>query len=187
MRTLSLLFAAITVAGLLTGCADDPSRGYSTTSVYRENLQTVAVPIWQRGNGVYRRDLEFRLTEALVKRIELDTPYKVVDRSKADTILEGTIVQVDQRVLSFNPNRGTPRDIGLRIVVDFTWTDLRSGEIIVQRKNFRDPGVYYPLGTPNESFLPPPPDKLDEDFFEGSADAVNRLAERIVENMEKPW
>ncbi|NQU75207.1 MAG: LptE family protein [Planctomycetes bacterium] len=158
------------------GCSSDPYKGYSfETGLYRQDIKTVAVPIWRRGDKVYRRDLEQQLTEALVKRIELDSPYKVADKSIADTMLEGTIVAVTQRVLSFNPSQGTPRDVELRIVVDFTWTDQRTGEILVQKKGFRAAGVYYPAGA------------LAEDFSLGSADAVNHLAQLIVETMEKPW
>ena len=84
-------------------------------------------------------------------------------------------MRVDQRALSFNPREGTPRDMQIRIVVRFTWTDLRSGEILVEQNNFRAAGVYYRA------------EPLDEDFFLGSADAIDRLAGRIAETMEKPW
>lgn len=158
------------LAGVAGGCG-----GYSTANVYHQDVRTVAIPIWTRGSDVYRRDIEFRLTEALAKRVQLDTPYKVTDKSRADTLLEGVIQGVDQRVLSFNPDTGEPRDIQLRLRVDFTWTDLRTGEILLERKNFRAAGVYYPS------------DPLSEDFFEGSADAINDLALRIVQELESPW
>lgn len=166
---LALTILAPLLAGVM-GCC-----GYTTAGLHRQDVKTVAIPIWSRGTNLYRRDLEFRLTEALVKRVQLDTPYKVVDKSKADTVLEGVIQAVDQRVLSFNPDTGEPRDIQLRLAADFRWTDLRTGEILVERKNIRAAGVYY-LSDP-----------MNEDFFEGSADAVNDLATRIVEQLESPW
>lgn len=169
------MFLAIGWLGLVAGCASDGSAGYTTASLYREDIATVAVPIWHRGAEVYRRNLEDRLTEAIVKRIELDTPYKVTDTSKADTLLEGRIVSVSQRQLGIDPDTGRPRDLELQLSVDFTWTDLRTGEILAEERNFRASAVYYPTGA------------LDEDFFEGSTDAINRLALRIVERMEKPW
>jgi hypothetical protein len=171
---LRLLFAAV-LAGLAAGCSDDPTKGYSTAGLHRDDVESVAVPIWKRANPVYRREIETRLTEALVKRIQLDTPYKVTDKSKADTILEGTLVNITQRVMSFNPDTGSPRDIEVQLTVDYKWTDLRTGEVLVEKKGFRAAAVYYP------------PEPLSEDFFEGSEDAVNRLAEQIVETMERPW
>ena len=176
-RIIPLRLLCATVFACLAGggCSSDPAKGYSTAGLYRDDIQTVAVPVWQRGNAVYRRELETRLTEALVKRIQLDTPYKVTDKSKADTVLEGTIVAVNQHVMSFNPRTATPRDIELQLFVDFKWTDLRTGEILREKKRFRAAGVYYRA------------DPLNEDFFEGSEDAMNRLAEQIVETMERPW
>jgi len=162
----ALLLLALAAASLAVG---------GCPSMYPQDVATVAVPIWQRGPGVYRRGLEFRLTEAVIKRIELDTPYKVTDKSRADTLLEGTIVRVNQRVLSFNPRLATPRDEQIRIVVRLKWTDLRTGEVLHEERNLRASGVYYPECP------------LNEDFYEGSASAVNRLAQLIVETMEKPW
>lgn len=174
-RTLTAL-AAATVWLAVGGCASDPTEGYSLQrGLYRQDVKTVAIPLWHRGASVYRRGLEIRLAEALAKRIELDTPYKVTDKSKADTLLEGTIVSVRQRALSFNPRQGTPRDLQVLITVDFTWTDLRTGQILAQKTGFRTTGVYYPE----------PP--LEEEFAAASGDAVNLLAQRVVESMERPW
>lgn len=169
--------AVLSLASLLAGCccSTDPTKGYTTASLYRENIHTVAVPIWQRGQDVYRRGLEYQLTEAITKRIELDTPYKVVPKSRADSVLEGRISSIDQRVMSFDPNTGQARDIEIRMSVDFTWVDLRTGEVLVDQKNVHASGVYY---------FPAP---FSEDFFEGSSEAVNQMAERVVESMEKPW
>ena len=157
------------------GCSSDPRAGYTTKSQYVEGIKTVAVPIWRRGKKVYRRGLEMRLTEAIIKRMELDTPYKVTDKSRADTEIRGSIDLVSQRVLSFNPDSGMPREKEITMTVSFTWTDLRNGKVIAERRNFRQTGTY----------IPPAP--LGEDFFQGSEDVVNRLAKRIVEQMEADW
>jgi len=168
------VFVAFTAASA-GGCSQDPTKGYSLASQYDTGIKTVCVPIWTRGRNVFRRDLEFRLTEAVVKRIELDTPYKVVDKSRADTELRGTLDLVSQRVLSFNPDTGLPRETEITISVSFTWTDLRSGKAIKQVANLRQSDVYIP------------PSPLSEDFFQGSEGVINRLAQRVVEQMESDW
>lgn len=169
----------VLVAGCLAaaaGCSSDGTTGYTTNSLYRPGIRTVAVPIWQRGEKVYRREVEDRLTEAVQKQIELDTPYKVTSRAKADTELRGTIDEIDQRPMSINPDTGLARELEVTIIVSFTWTDLRpGGKVLVERKNFRVAATYIPEGAYNE------------DFFQGSEDAINRLAQRIVEQMETPW
>ncbi len=168
---------ALLLAGvLLVGCGgNDPTLGYTARSPFRTSVRTVAVPLWSRGQNVYRRDLEFRLTEALIKRIELTTPYKVVEKKKADTLLTGTIEDISQAMLSFNPDDGRPREIQVAAIVSFQWNDLRSGRTLVKRRQFRVTSVY----------LPSQP--LEEDFFQGSQDLIERLAVRIVETMEADW
>lgn len=168
---------AVTAAAVCTGCSNpDPTKGYTTISQYRPDIKTIAVPIFHRGTQEYRRDIEFRLTEAVVKQIEAETPYKVVDKSRADTLLTGTIQSVDSQVLSFNPDTGQAREIQLCVTVDFTWKDLRGeGKVLVERKKFRVTAEYIPH------------EPLREDFFLGSEDAFNKMALRIVEQLAAPW
>jgi hypothetical protein len=159
-----LLSAAATV---LTGC------GYSTAPMHRTDVKTVYVPIWNEGKEVYRRGLEFRLTEAVIKRLRQVTDYKLADKAHADTMLTGTIELVPQRVLSANPDTGLPRELEATFLVSFTWTDMRTGKPIVKRSNIREVGTY----------IPP----FSESFYQGSEDVINRLAERIVQEMEADW
>src|SRR5258706_10113744 len=103
----------------LSGCGysrngSEPVGGYQWHSLYREDIKTVAVPIFQ--NKDYRRGEEFQLTKALVTQIEAKTPYKVVAREKADTILEGEITSVKVRRLSNNPRTAIPQE-NLYVVV----------------------------------------------------------------------
>lgn len=178
MRTsaTSLVVALVTLAAITIGCGNvDPHKGYTMTSEYRPGIRTVAVPIWTRTAQEYRRDLEISLTEAICKRIESDTPYKVADKSRADTELKGELGVVEQRVLSFNPDTGRAREIQLRLTVNFTWKDLRTGEVLLEKKGFRMAADYIP------------PEPFNEDFFLGSQDALNRLAQRIVEQLKSNW
>ncbi len=168
-----VLTAALLGAG---GCTNpDPHLGYTLASQYRPGIHTVAVPVWNVGPDEYRRELEFRITEALVKHIESSTPYKVTDAARAETLLTGTLQRVRQRVLSFDPRDGRAREIQVRFHVDFTWKDQRTGQILVERKDFRVASTY----------IPPCP--MSETFFHGSEDAVNILARRIVEEFAQPW
>jgi hypothetical protein len=165
----------ILLAGLLVGCSDDPTVGYTAQSQYRTGINTVAVPLWTRGQDVYRRDIEFQLTEALIKRIELNTPYKVVKKDQADSILTGTIDRIEQSTLSFNPDTGRPREIQMTFFVSFRWKDLRTGNTLVRERNFRVSDVY----LPSQPF--------GEDFFQGSQSLIDKLSRRIVETMETDW
>jgi len=166
----------IAVAG--AGCTNpDPTKGFTTASQYRPDVKTIAVPIFRRGPYEYRREVEFRLTEAVKKTIEAQTPYKVVPASRADTILLGTIRKIDQRVLSYNPRTGRAREIQVRISVDITWKDLRPNRpvILLPKKNIR---------VADEYILECP---FSEGFFLGSESLFNKAARRIVEQLARPW
>ncbi len=167
MRISILALTAFLLAA--TGC------GYNTASLYPGDVSSVDVPIWAVGNDVYTRGLEFRLTEALKKRISLSTPYHIANRDTADTQLRGTIEKIERQVLSSNPDTGLSRETEVTITVSFVWADLRTGKERVNMSEFRASSTY----IPHEPF--------SEEFFHASEDVVNELAIRIVEKLEADW
>ncbi len=175
-RSLVILAALVVpMAVSIAGCSSDGRGGYTMASQYRPGIQTVAVDVWGRGKDVYRRDIEMRVTEAVVKRIEQDTPYKVTVKSRADTLLTGSIDNVEQRTLSFSTDTGLPRETEITFTVSFVWKDLRSGKTLVEKKKMDVSGRYTRE------------DPITEDFFQGSENVINRLASQVVEQMEQPW
>lgn len=148
-----------------------PNSGYKWQSLYRQDVSTVAVPIFQ--NKSFSRGMEFGLTTAIIQQIESRTPYKVVDRSVADTILEGEIVGVKTNPSSYSPETVTPQEQMMTVTVNFTWKEIRSGRILCERKAFDQSVAYYPL--------------LGEDKEVGDQDAVSRLALGIVRELEADW
>jgi hypothetical protein len=174
-RLHAILIPAVVAALLACGCSSDPTKGYTMASLYPQDVDSVAVPMWSRGANVYRRENETRLTEAIIKRIELDTPYKVTTQQRADTVLTGTIEAIRQKVLSFNPDTGLPRETEIAFVVSFTWKDLRTGQVRVRQERFEVAGTYVNAAP------------IGEDYFQGEQDVVNQLAKRIVEQLESSW
>src|SRR3954462_12433308 len=85
---------------------ESKNQWYQWRSLYREDIRTVAVPIFK--NKDYRRGVEFSLSKAVVNQIEMRTPYKVVAREKADTILEGEIVDIRLHTLSESTRSAIP-------------------------------------------------------------------------------
>ena len=86
------ILSLLAVMLVLQGC------GYTQTELFNTEYQSVAVPIFQ--NKTFYRGVELDLTEALIKEIELRSPYKVVATRTAQTVLEGQIVSISQRPLS---------------------------------------------------------------------------------------
>ena len=151
------------------GPSDEP--GYAWSGLYRQDVRTVAIPIFT--NNTYYRGVEFDLTKALVNAMESRTPYKSAPRERADTVLEGEIINVGVRTISRNAFNALPQEQLYYITVNFTWKDLRSGQILIQRHSFEQTAPYYPT--------------LGEDQFVGSEDNVERLAVAIVEQLQAEW
>jgi outer membrane lipopolysaccharide assembly protein LptE/RlpB len=172
--TLSLLACL-----LLSGCGYQqqgdyslqPQSGYKWKSLYREDVRSVAVPIFTTRS--FHQGVEFQLTKALVTQIEAMTPYKVVDRDRADTILEGEIVDVRTRTVSRDRDSAVPQEQLQGIVVNFVWKDLRTGKILKQQYGFDETKVMYPT--------------LGESQFTGSQSAAESMAISIVHQLQAEW
>jgi hypothetical protein len=144
---------------------------YKWASLYREDISTVSIPIF--ANKEFRRGVEFRLSEAVVKQLEAHSPYRVAPRERADTILEGEVVSIDQSTLSRDVRTAIPQEQLYVLTVNFRWIDLRSGQILLERKHFQQTAPFYgPLG---------------EGEFVGAQNAIERLALAIVQEMQADW
>lgn len=170
--TLTIIcFAALSVL-IVSGCRDvDPRAGYTSRSLHKDSIKSVQVNMFSTKE--FRRGLEFELTEALVKRIEADTPYKVLKGSQADTVLDGQLVAVRQAVLSNTYDEDLPAEKQQQMVVNFTWKDRRTGQVLAEGKNIRVVAEY----------IPP----AGETFFTGQQELADEMARKIVNQMRQPW
>jgi hypothetical protein len=105
--------------------------GYSTRPNYDTRFHTIRVPVFR--NRTFWTvtpvpGMEMDLTRAVVREIELRTPYKVVEHN-ADTELLGTITQFTKAPLSYS-QFNYPREVETTLVVELIWRDLRTGEVL---------------------------------------------------------
>ena len=150
----ALLFLA-TYALLLPSCAWDGHfdvLGYTTQPNYDTSFKTVRVPIFKsRVNlvGTTGPGLEQDLTEAIVREIQLKTPYKI-SQGDADTELTGTIIGFTKGLLNYT-QLNTVREAETTLIVELVWRDLRTGKILT--KATRRPGQPLPV-DPRQPLLP---------------------------------
>lgn len=165
--------APILLILLLGGCGmhSGDGGGWHWSTTYRQDIHSVAVPIFTTRD--YHRGVEFQLTDALVKKIEEFTPYKVEPRERADTLLEGEIVSIQTTTLQLDPYTATPQEEQYSIIVNFTWKDLHTGKVLMTRQNFQQTTSYFPT--------------LGEGQWVGSENTVDRLSLGIVHEMEGAW
>jgi hypothetical protein len=163
MKTYVAVTAILVALVVLSGC------GYTTEGLHRTDIRTVAVPTFQ--SQEFRRGLEQELTRELVRIIELRTPYKVTSQERADTIIEGQVIDLAEHVLAEDEDDVvTESQVTLR--VSFRWKDLRTGQIIRE-------------GQPHQAWHFAASE--DQTLRSAQTTAIRKLAERIVELMEEPW
>jgi hypothetical protein len=154
-----------------SGSMKNAAPGYEWNSLYRTDVRTVAVPIFT--NKSFYRGVEFHLSKAIVSNLEAQTPYKVVPRERADTLLEGEITRVRARTISDQRRAAIPQEQLYLVTVNFTWKDLRTGKILAQQRNFEQASHWYPT--------------LGEGAFVAEQQNVERLAQAIVHELQAQW
>lgn len=151
---------------LLAGC-----QGYSNSWLHRQDVNTVYVEMFD--NNGFRRGHEYTLTDAVCKRIEAQTPYKIVtDRDAADTILSGS-VSVGVGVLANDRWTGRPLEQEALVSVTVTWKNLKTGQVLVDRQTVYGSASYSAAMGQTKDY------SIDA--------AVNKAAQKTVELMEQPW
>src|SRR6188474_2344775 len=113
---------------LLVGCA---TYQVGQQGLYRPDIRTVHVAMIQSDST--RRNLGERLTEALVKEIELKSPFKVTDSGSADSVLTARLVSDSKRVLAETAFDDV-RDIETDFFVQVSWVDRR-GDLIMSHND----------------------------------------------------
>jgi len=168
----SLLLGTMSI---LSGCA---TYQFGNASLFRPDVRTVYLPGVQ--NETFRHDLGVRLTEALVKEIELRTPYNVVESPTADSTLQCRIVNQTKSVLT-ETDTDDPRALDASILVRATWLG-RNGELLMQNR-ILPPGEFEVIFGQDARFVPEAGQSIDT----ATQEAIEDLARRIVSQMEVRW
>jgi hypothetical protein len=171
-RILVLLCSYALVLCILVFCGCAEMSGYSSESLFPEEVGSVCLKMFD--NKSFRRGVEYELSDALAKRIEAATPYKIISsEDRSDTVMSGQITSVGESVLSTERESGRPLEREVRLSVVVNWKDLKTGNLLIDNESVTVSASYSPY--------------QDQDFTYGSALAANNLARRIVELMEKQW
>jgi len=159
---------------LICSCSSsNPTLGYSSTSLYPTQFRSIAVPIFK--NTTMTRNIEFMLTDALIKEIQSRTPYRILGEQYAGTLLTGTIKHVDLQMLSQSRKTGLANEMLVKVVLDFEWLNLMQGDRIAGRNDFASSAVFIPSRPSSEP------------FEVGEFAVVQQLASDIVDQMQASW
>ena len=182
-----LLFLLLLLMLLLPGCANLAHHlggfqvgnyQFGSRGLFGQDVQTIYVPIVEADPT--RRHLAERLTEAIIKRIEERSPYKVVSRATADSVLEIRIVGRNQRV-SIVDSFNDPRQMSGNLAVEVRWRDRRDLDI----------RQFEPLAWSEGATQITSSDAMVAEFghslLTSEQKQIDRIADQIVGMMELPW
>jgi hypothetical protein len=168
----ALIFFIFCLFICLGFCGCNGIGGYSNESLFPADVNTVCLEMFD--NRTFRRNVEYELSDALAKRIETDTPYKIVSsRDRADTVIGGQIVSITESALSLERELGGVLEKELEVRAVVNWKNLKTGQLLIANRSVSATASYSSLQK--------------QDFAYASSLAANNLARKIIELMEKKW
>jgi hypothetical protein len=168
--TVGILVGSVVCGLFVCGCAE--TGPYSNESLYPDEIGSVYVEMFESRS--FRRGVEYELTDALAKRIEAETPYKVISsRDRADSVLSGQIMRVGEMVLTTERRVGRALEKEVQVQAVVNWKNLKTGELLIDNKQVSASASYS--------------EWQNQGFDYASTLAANKLAQRIVEFMEEEW
>jgi outer membrane lipopolysaccharide assembly protein LptE/RlpB len=125
MKTTSAALLAAVL--MLTGC------GYKMGEIRPTPMRSVrdlSVPTFK--NNTYEPRLEVMFADTLVKRLQQDGSYHIVNSDQADAILNCTITKIDRNALrSVQNNVLATSEFGLTVQVRYDVVDQKTGAILM--------------------------------------------------------
>lgn len=159
-------------AVLLTGCA---AYRFGPQNLYPARITTIYVPLFQSDS--FRRNLGERLTEAVVKKINSQTNFRVVSSPLADSTLTGRVLVESKRVI-VESRTDEPRAAEAVFSVEVAWTDrdqtLLAGGTVQPRT----------VEVLSQAELVP---EVGQSMSVTQQEVIDDLASQIVALLEMPW
>ena len=160
----------IAVAGLLPGCA-----GYqlgSSRPAAMEGVRTVAVPVFHNETQIPRSSV--LITNRVVRQLQVDGSYRVVDSSQADVVVRGTIRPLRRTQLRadrFNTLRTLEQEV--RLILDYS-VESRTGAVLT-------------AGTVEGSSSFMPDANWQRSESQSLDEAAERMAAQLVSRLSEGW
>ncbi len=169
MKHIKLIFLCWIFVFLLLRCGYYSFSGSSIPS----HLKTVAIPVMD--NKTVEFGVPEDLTDALIAMFTRDNSLKVVDRRSADSIIEGTIVNIRDQAGAYNQEE-TVKEIRVYVIVQAKFEDLKKNKIMWEEQ-ITQWGTYSPDGSTGESAT----------RQEAIAEAMEKIVDDIFNKTVSGW
>ena len=174
-------------SGMLTGC------GYSSVGGLDPKYHTIAIsPIYDH---TPQYGLQAPLSETMVRKFIHDSRLRVVKRDDADLLLEGVILSVERRGLTYDRNDETTQSLYV-VTAGARLTDLRSGQVLWEEPMFTGESTFFTRAAGRSTdrlrgnartFIPTVRSMPTEQENRALSEALEQLATVIVLRVVEPW
>lgn len=163
----------LVVAIALSGC------GYTRQTVLPRNIKTIYVETVKNKLDMekvyaYQQGLEMDITNAVIRRFQIDGTVKVAKQDTADAILKTDLLAYEQEGLRYDQLEEV-KEYRLFIVVKLKLVDAKTGDLIWEEPNFTGDNEYYVSEITS----------LSEQ--KAARDVVEKLAANVVDRVVQDW
>jgi len=178
---------SVILAALSAGCA------YTTQSSLDPMYQTVAVAPFYDKSGEY--DLQAPLTNALRRKFMTDSRLKLVPESDADLLVEGLILDLSRRGLTYDKNDEVTQSL-MVVTAAVRVTDRKAGRILWEEPVVSGETTFYTrasglssdrLRGNAEVYLATVRSFASEEENRAASEALEQLATDIFLRVIEPW
>ncbi|NIR48387.1 LptE family protein [candidate division KSB1 bacterium] len=134
------------------------------------HIKTVAIPLFQDQTSEF--GIKEELTDQVIDEFTRDNTLRITDRRSADSLLEGTIIRVDDRAGAFTSAEEV-ENIQIFITVKVKYQDLKKRKTIWEEE-ITQWGTFDPAEGP-------------ESRQNGIEEAVEKIASEILNKSVSGW
>ena len=168
-RSLNHGATLLALALVCSGC------GYTLGYHMPEGVRTIAVPVFANETFPLRREVEYDVTRAVRRELEVRSDVRLTDSERADAVLEGTVVAFRQAVLTEKggdareDGRDDAAESSIHVTVQVRLVRSRDGEVLFDRR-ISDHATFSSL--------------RGETIDDARNQAIDEIAERVVADLE---
>ncbi|MGE4618273.1 MAG: LPS assembly lipoprotein LptE, partial [Planctomycetota bacterium] len=105
--------------------------GYSPGYRLPRGVQEIAVPVFRNETIPFRRNIEFDLTRAVKRELQLRSEARLVSEDSSDAVLRGTVLDFRQGVLVEGSN-GAIEEVGIVVRVGLQLVRTRDQRVLLE-------------------------------------------------------
>jgi hypothetical protein len=168
-------FLCILLVMSIAGC------GYTTGSLLPSKYRKIAIAPFSNSvgftdeniQGIYVPLLESNVRTAIIDRFLFDGNLSIADPDKADLVLSGALVSIEQDDLRQDVNQNV-QEYRIRIIVSLTLTDTATAKVLWKEPSYTGETTYFLTGSQATS--------QSAAVDAALTDLATRVVERTVEN-----